>query len=89
MLSLCFSRQSIRTIVPVSPVKSSSVLTVLQFTTKILSQGSAEVVEGEVEVILRPTVSRTRLGVRPPSGTRNKFFFLLEIISSQLRVYYL
>jgi hypothetical protein len=38
-----------------------------------------------VEVKLRPTVS---LGVRHPSGTRNQFFFLLEIFFRQLRVCY-
>jgi hypothetical protein len=43
----------------------------------------------EVEVTLRPTVSRpVRLGVRPPSGTRDQFFFLLEIFFRQLRVCY-
>jgi hypothetical protein len=34
----------------------------------------------EVEVNLRPTVSRSVCpGVRLPSGTRDQFFFLLEI----------
>jgi hypothetical protein len=43
----------------------------------------------KVEVKLRPTVSRpVRLGVRHPSGTRDKFFFLLEIFFRQLRVCY-
>jgi hypothetical protein len=43
----------------------------------------------EVEVNLRPTVSRSVcLGVRHPSGTRDQFFFLLEIYFRQLRVYY-
>jgi hypothetical protein len=43
----------------------------------------------EVEVKLRPTVSRpARLGVRHPSGTRDQFFFLLEIFFIQLRVCY-
>jgi hypothetical protein len=43
----------------------------------------------KVKVILRPTVSRSvRLGVRHPSGTRNQFFFLLEIFFSQLPVCY-
>jgi hypothetical protein len=37
-------------------------------------------VEVEVEVDLRPTVSPpVCLGVGHPSGTRDKFFFLLEI----------
>jgi hypothetical protein len=46
-------------------------------------------VEVEVEVNLRPTVSRpVSLGVRHPSGTRDQFFFLLEISFSQLRVCY-
>jgi hypothetical protein len=41
----------------------------------------------EVEVNLRPTVSRlVRLGVRRPSGTRDKFVFLLEISFRQLRL---
>jgi hypothetical protein len=43
-------------------------------------------VEVEVEVTLRPTVSRlVSLGVRRPSGTRDQFFFLLEIFFRQLR----
>jgi hypothetical protein len=43
----------------------------------------------EVEVKLRPTVSRlVCLGVRHPSGTRDQFFFLLEIFFRQLRVCY-
>jgi hypothetical protein len=41
----------------------------------------------EVEVNLRPTVSRpVRLAVRHPSGTRDKFLFLFEIFFVQLRV---
>jgi hypothetical protein len=44
-------------------------------------------VEVEVEVTLRPTVSRLVCpGVRHPSGTRDQFFFLLEIFFRQLRV---
>jgi hypothetical protein len=43
----------------------------------------------EVEVNLRPTVSRpVCLGVRHTSGTRDQFFFLLEISFRQLRVCY-
>jgi hypothetical protein len=43
----------------------------------------------EFEVKLRPTVSRpVCLGVRRPSGTRDQFFFLLEIVFRQLRVCY-
>jgi hypothetical protein len=41
----------------------------------------------KVKVTLRPTVMRpVRLGVRRPSGTRDQFFFLLEILFRQLRV---
>jgi hypothetical protein len=40
----------------------------------------------EVEVTLRLTVSRpVSLGVRRPSGTRDQFYFLLEIFFRQLR----
>jgi hypothetical protein len=40
------------------------------------------VVEVEVEVNLRPTVSRpVCLGVERPSGTRDQFFFLLDFPS--------
>jgi hypothetical protein len=40
----------------------------------------------EVEVTLRPTVNRPFiLGVRRPSGTRDQFYFLLEIFFGQLR----
>jgi hypothetical protein len=39
----------------------------------------------EAEVTLRLTVS---LSVRRPSGTRDQFFFLLEIFFRQLRVCY-
>jgi hypothetical protein len=43
----------------------------------------------EVEVNLRPTVSRpVCLGVRHASGTRDQFFFLLEISFRQLRLCY-
>jgi hypothetical protein len=43
----------------------------------------------EVEVNLRPTVSRSVcLGVRHPSGACDQFFFLLEISFRQLRVCY-
>jgi hypothetical protein len=43
----------------------------------------------KVKIILRPTVSRpVRLCVRPPSGTRHQFFFLLESFFRPLRVYY-
>jgi hypothetical protein len=42
-----------------------------------------------VGVNLRLTASRpVCLGVRRPSGTRDQFFFLLEISFRQLRVYY-
>jgi hypothetical protein len=45
--------------------------------------------QSEVEVTLRPPVSRpVRPGVRRPSGTRDQFFFLLEIFFRQLRVCY-
>jgi hypothetical protein len=40
----------------------------------------------EVEVTLRPTVSQpVSLGVRRPSGTRDQFYYLLEIFFRQLR----
>jgi hypothetical protein len=43
----------------------------------------------EVEVNLPPTLSRpVCLGVRHPSGTRDQFFFLLEIFFTQLQVCY-
>jgi hypothetical protein len=43
----------------------------------------------EVEVNLRPTVRRPACpGVRRPSGTCDKFFFLLEISFRQLRLCY-
>jgi hypothetical protein len=56
-------------------------------------QGSRVIPQGirfqEVEVNLRPTVSRTVCpGVRRPSGTRDQFFFLLEISFRQLRLCY-
>jgi hypothetical protein len=45
--------------------------------------------EVEVEVNLRPTVSRpVCLGVRRPSGTRDQFFYHLEISFRQMRVCY-
>jgi hypothetical protein len=45
--------------------------------------------EVEVEVNLRPTVSRpVRPGVRHPSGTHDQFFFLLEISFRELRLCY-
>jgi hypothetical protein len=43
----------------------------------------------EAEVKLRPTVGQpVCLGVRHPSGTRDQFFFLIEIFFRQLRVCY-
>jgi hypothetical protein len=46
-------------------------------------------IRSEVEVNLRPTVSRpVCLGVRRPSGTRDQFYFLVEISFRQLRVCY-
>jgi hypothetical protein len=46
-------------------------------------------IEVEVEVNLLPTVSRPVCpGVRRPSGTRDQFFFLLEISFRQLRLCY-
>jgi hypothetical protein len=50
------------------------------------NEGASYIVE--VEVNLRPTVSRpVYLGVRRPSGTCDQFFFLFEISFRQLRVY--
>jgi hypothetical protein len=47
------------------------------------------VIEVEAEVNLQPTVSRpVCLGVWHPSGTRDQFFFLLEISFRQFRVCY-
>jgi hypothetical protein len=47
------------------------------------------IVEVEVEVNLRPTVSRpVCLGVRRPSGTSDQFFFLLQISFRHLGFYY-
>jgi hypothetical protein len=44
------------------------------------------IIEAEVEVDLRPAVSRpVCLGVRRPSESRDQFFFLLEILFRQLR----
>jgi hypothetical protein len=49
--------------------------------------GSLDWSEVEVDVTLRPTVSRpVSPGVRPPSGTRDQFFFLLYIFFRHLRV---
>jgi hypothetical protein len=51
--------------------------------------GRYNYVEVGVEIILRPTVSRSvRLGVRHPSGIRDQFFFLLDIFFRQLGVCY-
>jgi hypothetical protein len=48
-----------------------------------------DIIRYEVEVNLRPTVSRpVCLAVRHPSGTRDQFFFPLEICFGQLRVCY-
>jgi hypothetical protein len=53
---------------------------------KIVEKAFTEV---EVEVNLRPTVSRpVCLGVRRLSGTVDRFFFLLEISFRHLRVCY-
>jgi hypothetical protein len=44
-------------------------------------------VKVKAKITLRPTVSRpVSLGVRPPSGTRDQFFFFLDIFFRQLRV---
>jgi hypothetical protein len=48
-----------------------------------------EIVEVEIEVNLRPIVSRqVCLGVRHPYGTSDQFFFLLEIFFKQLQFCY-
>jgi hypothetical protein len=48
-----------------------------------------DIVEVEVEVNLRPTVSRpVSPGVKRPSGTCDQFLFLLEIPFRHLRVRY-
>jgi hypothetical protein len=62
--------------------------TVIRPTTCSLMHASLSFIdEVGVEVNLRPTVSRpVCLGVRHPSGTRNQFFFPLEISFRQLRV---
>jgi hypothetical protein len=45
--------------------------------------------EIKVKVIIRPTVSRPVCpGVRPLSGARDQFFFLLEIVFTKLHVWY-
>jgi hypothetical protein len=47
------------------------------------------IAELEVEVKLRPTVSRpVRLGVRHSPGTHDQFLFLLNVLFRQLRVCY-
>jgi hypothetical protein len=52
-------------------------------------QGYVNVCYTEAEVTLRPRVSRSvSLGVRPPSGPRDQFFFLLDIFFRQLMVCY-
>jgi hypothetical protein len=49
----------------------------------------AELLKVEVEVNLRPTVSRSVcLGVKRPSGTFDHFFFLIEIPFRHMRVCY-
>jgi hypothetical protein len=46
-------------------------------------------VQVQVQVTLRPTVSRpVSPGVRLPSGTRDQFFILLKIFFRQLRICY-
>jgi hypothetical protein len=55
----------------------------------IISALLETIAEVEVELKLRPTVSRpVYLGVRRPSGTRDQFFFLRQIFFRQLRVYF-
>jgi hypothetical protein len=52
-------------------------------------QSLMKLMTDEVEVNLRPAFSRpVCLGVRRPSGTRDQFFFLLEISFRLLRVCY-
>jgi hypothetical protein len=56
---------------------------------KALQHTSLKPQEVEVEVTLLPTVSRpVHPGVRHTSGTRDQFFFVLEIFFRQLRVCY-
>jgi hypothetical protein len=56
---------------------------------KLLCCGGLRRLEDELEANLRPKVSRpVCLGVRQPSVTRDKFFFLLEISFRHLRVSY-
>jgi hypothetical protein len=62
---------------------------VLNFCQASPAQPFSDLSPTEVEVQLWPTVSRpVHLGVRHLSGTRDQFFFLLEIFFRQLRVCY-
>jgi hypothetical protein len=73
----CFSSQ-----MPLNTLSHIAVVTQIAVFTKNMSPE-------EVEVNLRQTVSRpVCLGVRRPSGTRDQFFFLLEIPFRHLSVCY-
>jgi hypothetical protein len=57
--------------------------------THVIFVVSILILNDEVEVNLRPTVSRpVRLNVRHTAGTRDQFFFLLEIFFRQVQVCY-
>jgi hypothetical protein len=56
---------------------------------KIPHTTKAVYVKVKVKVTLRQTISRpVRLGVRRPSGTRDQFFYLLEIFFETVTVCY-
>jgi hypothetical protein len=62
---------------------------VVHVTTIIHVFSMLEIVAKSKSVTLRPTISRPAcLGVRRPPGTRDQFFFLLEISFTQLLCYF-
>jgi hypothetical protein len=66
-----------------------SPLTTLRATVEVFQPASTRATEVQVEVNLRPAVSRPDcLGVRSPSGTRDQFFSLLRISFRQLLLCY-
>jgi hypothetical protein len=75
--------------ITLSEKRKSEVLSVLnQFNSKPWNWQSRSHITTDGQSVSQPVSQSVSLGVRPPSGTRDQFFFLLDNFFTQLRVCY-